>query len=201
MSGRGGKGAAAGFDIDGSRPDKQTPRRINATRSVLARRRTAKLIFRDKRMRGRGGWGGGQTVKTERFVAPSEEEKFGKSGGDSQLQLELYHQAERRLKFGANLHFWFFSLGLKEFQSLQQNLNVLNRCLQKRNHSLFWLRVVCNSHQWLDGPSDCAAAANYRGKTATLCRLLITSIRLSSAGGVITSVAAVILLIYMDFIM
>lgn len=57
MSGGGGKGAAVFFDSDGSRPDKQTSRRINATRSALARRRTAKLIFRDKRIRRQGEGG------------------------------------------------------------------------------------------------------------------------------------------------
>lgn len=60
---------------------------------------------------------------------------------------------------------------------------------------------VLNRDQSLDRPGDGAATSNYRGKMATLCRLLITSIRLSSAGGIITSVAAVISLIYMDFIM
>lgn len=48
-----GNRAAPGFDSDGSRNDKQTPRRINVRRSILRnpeRRRTAKLIFRDEKI-------------------------------------------------------------------------------------------------------------------------------------------------------
>lgn len=67
--------AAAGFDSDASRPDKQTPRRINDEVQP-------ELIFPDKRTRRRWGeeWGGkggrDKTIKNERFVVPSEDEEL-----------------------------------------------------------------------------------------------------------------------------
>lgn len=96
-----------------------------------------------------------------------------------------------------------FKHGLKEVQipSLQPTSNAAKRHFKKNTFSSLSFENVLNKDQSLDRPGDSAATSNYRGKMATLCRLLITSIRLSSAGGIITSVAAVILLIYMDFIM
>lgn len=80
-----GNRAAPGFDSDGSRNDKQTPRRISVRRSILrnpGRRRTAKLIFRDKKIQQRSvrEGGGGQnmlrTIETDGFVVSSVDERF-----------------------------------------------------------------------------------------------------------------------------
>lgn len=127
-------------------------------------------------------------------------------------------------------HLCFQSSSIKNPAEMQCNLNMLNikrvtsktfrtssltlteartimhkpvGCVFGTPTFLFFFRLQLLKQRLITGQmSDCTTTSNYRGKKmAALCHSLITSIRFSSVGAIITSVQAVISLIYMDFIM